>query len=76
MCCCFAGGTTQLQVLPHQLESWLQKGDGPCLHELQRAMCGFMTPAEKHVALSEVLLATLKRATGKIGQYHTFLPLR
>ena len=63
-------------MLPHYLHNWLQQGDEPCLKDLQSSMYGWTPLAETDVVLSEALLAALKRAAGREGKYHTFLPLR
>ncbi|CAL5225177.1 g7958 [Coccomyxa viridis] len=66
----------ELGMLPHYLHNWLQQGDEPCLKDLQSSMYGWTPLAETDVVLSEALLAALKRAAGREGKYHTFLPLR
>ncbi len=63
-------------MLPCQLDGWLQKGDNLCLAELQEYMCDQSPAADDIVALSQDLLAALKRAVGKNGKYNTFMPLR
>ena len=63
-------------MLPRQLDNWLQRGDAPCLRELQSFMYDWTPLEEEYVAGSKALLAALKRATGNSGRYNTFLPLR
>lgn len=63
-------------MLPRQLTNWFQKGDGPCLRELQGYMYDWTPLSQKDEAGAEALLAALKRAAGQTGDYNTFLPLR
>ena len=65
-----------LEMLPRLLSNWLQKGDEPCLDELQSAMYTLEALVEEHVIVSKALLAALKRAARSTGKYDTFLPLR
>ena len=62
-------------MLPCQLEGWLQKGDVACLLELQTMTRPHRSWTEEDVAMSEALLAALKRAAGRTGHYNMFLPV-
>ena len=65
-----AGKTTEMEMVPRQLASWLEKGESSCLEQLQ----GYMFVGEldeKDVADSKLLLVALKRAVGQTRRFNT-----